>query len=120
MPTREARRRRRLIGAGVGVLAGLLLVGMLWTIAQLGNVIVQIEAQQQSNASTLQLIRDCTTDGGACYEDSERRTANVIRVLNEAGRARRDYIIAVVVCADRPGIQTVAAIKSCANREVNR
>jgi len=120
MPTREARRRRRLIGALVGVLAGALLVGMLWTIARLGDVIVGIEKQQDSNAGTLALIRDCTTDGGACYEDSERRTRNVIEVLNQAGNARRDYIIAVVICADRPGIQTVASIKACANREAQR
>lgn len=88
--------------AGAGAILLLLIVG----IAQLRQLAV-------SNAETLHTIKDCTTEGGKCYSDSRKGTADAIQVLNE-------FTTYVVACADRDGVQSAARIRACAIKEARK
>lgn len=117
MTDRNARRRRAIGTAIAYGSTGVVLALVLWLLVSVNALAGSIREQQKGNARSIELIEDCTTKGGECYEDGARRTANVIQVLNEAGDQRRDFIIAVVICADLPGTQTVASIRACADRK---
>lgn len=88
-------------------IAGLLVLVILvrtWGLTQ------SVRESQKSNTRTLDLIESCTTVGGDCYEDSQQRTADVVRLLN--GYQRRVVTLAAA-CADRADTQTAAQIRRC-------
>jgi hypothetical protein len=103
---RSSRRKRALAYAVVYAGAGSLLMLLILGIAQMRSLAV-------GNAETLRTIKDCTTEGGECYEDSRKGTGEVIRVLN-------DFTTYVVACADRDGVQSVARIKACAIKKARK
>jgi hypothetical protein len=51
-------------------------------------------------------IEDCTTPGRPCFDESQKRLAEVIVSIN-------DYATYAAACADRPRQQTVEEIQTC-------
>lgn len=111
MPDRE--RRRQLVGLLLGGSVAVLVALLAWLLVSVNKIAADGRETQQGNASTLQLIEDCTTKGGGCYEESERRTGNVIAVLNE-------FTTYVIACADKPGTQDAQAIRVCATDQLRK
>ena len=62
------------------------------------------------NRSNGQVIRDCTTPGGECFERSAKRQAAVI---GEPPAPINDVVILAAACADRVGVDTEAEIRAC-------
>lgn len=58
-----------------------LLAVVVLMVAGLGMLGFQNRQLNDGNAEILQSIRDCTTDGGGCYEESENRTGQFIAQL---------------------------------------
>jgi hypothetical protein len=62
-------------------------------------------------------IADCTTPGGECYQEGQKRTGEAIQILYEQGIAREKITRTVVrlaaACADKPGSQTAQEILLC-------
>lgn len=85
--------------AGAGAIVVLLVV-----------MLIQLRHLAEKNEGSLQLIKDCTTSGGECYERGRKNTADVVEILNE-------FTVYVIACADRAGVQTVEEIRECALRE---
>jgi hypothetical protein len=75
--------------------------------------LAQLRQLAADNARTLEVIEDCTTEGGTCYSESRRGTAEAIQVLNE-------FTTYVVACADRDGEQSAARIRACAIKEARK
>ena len=73
-------------------------------------MLIQLRSLAEQNKGSLQLIEDCTTAGGECYERGRKNTAGVVEILNE-------FEVYVIACADRAGVQTVEEIRECALRE---
>lgn len=60
----------------------------------------------ERNTDVLDTVRSCTTPGRECFEDSRRRTAQVVSDINRVS-------LLAAACADRPRQQTVEQIQSC-------
>lgn len=91
-----------IVYAGAGAVLLLLIVG-----------VAQLRQLAADNARSIALIESCTTEGGKCYDDSRKGTADVIRVLNE-------FTTYVVACADQPGPQNAARIRACATEKMRK
>lgn len=67
--------------------------------------------------ATRAALLDCTTPGGQCYQEGQKRTAEAIRQLveaNEAGEVTtREIVILAADCADNPGVDTADEIEAC-------
>lgn len=94
--------RRLSVFAGIVAFMTLLILDVLATNA--GN-----QARQR--------IADCTTPGGVCFEEAQKRTAEAVRVLVEQGRQREQDTQLIVrlaaACADQPGSQSAEQIRVC-------
>ena len=75
-----------------------------------------------SAISTRQALLDCTTPQGKCYEESQKRTAEVVQDLITAGRngeiATRLIVVLAVGCANTLEETTVEAIQRCVDRQL--
>lgn len=111
MPTHG--RRRRIAGIVAGIAVGLLLVGTLYAVSTIADLTKEVRVAQTRNTETINLIRSCTTVGGKCYDDQERRTGSLIDVVNS-------FTANAIACADRPGTQSVARIRACALRKAQQ
>jgi hypothetical protein len=72
------RQRRRAAGFLVGLACGVLGVLLIAIIVRTFTVTDDIRAAQRDNSSAVAAIRDCTTEGGRCFEENARRTAAVV------------------------------------------
>lgn len=78
--THEAKRQ---IGwTFVGLLTGIVIVISLTLLARTWSLTDSIRDSQQSNASTLTLIKDCTEPGGNCYKRNQKASGQAIDVIN--------------------------------------
>lgn len=87
-----------------------------FTIATLGKVQTLTEQNVELNklsVSNGDLIVDCTTPGGGCYERSRAETGKVVLNLNQVTKA-------AVICADQPGVITASAMESCITTEIKK
>jgi hypothetical protein len=88
--------RTPLAGAIAGVAAGVAIVLVLAYFAASAR-------QQDANAQTLQLIKDCTIEpAGKCAELQRKQSKAFARMIALAN-----------VCTDKPGHQTVAQVERC-------
>lgn len=71
--------------------------------------------------ATRAALLDCTTPGGECYKEGQRRTAEAIRQLveaNEAGeQTTREIVILAADCADNEGVDTADEIEACVEQQ---
>lgn len=74
---REARNRRDRLHLVLLVVVAVMVAGL----ATLG---IQNRQLNDGNAEILRSIRDCTTEGGGCYEEGNQRTGQVIQQLVSA------------------------------------
>jgi hypothetical protein len=116
----RAERMKRVLIVAIAFLVTIALVLIVWLIAevrstqQTGSPTLRAIAEQQddieraANASSSlnDAALDCLTPGGKCYRESRRRSAETI-----ASVAEITYYAAV--CADRPGSQSLRAIRIC-------
>lgn len=97
---------------GAGILAVLLISSVLVSAVKSSEI---REVQRTNTLSltnserTLDLIEDCTTPGGECYQRSQERTASVV---GDIGRLSA-YAAA---CADKKGVQGRGEIYNCVLR----
>jgi hypothetical protein len=68
-----------------------------------------IRQTQHDNAEALRLIRSCTTPGEKCFNESQKRTADVVTDLNRVA-------VYAASCADRRGVQGEDEIYACVVR----
>lgn len=64
----------------------------------------------QINRANGQRLIDCTTPKHPCYEQSQRRQAQVI---GDPPAPINTVIVLAAACADKPGAQTQADIRAC-------
>lgn len=102
------------------VLVAVLLVTQWRTVAlirstqQTGSPVLQAIGKQnddiqrgtEASVSTNEQILDCLTPGGECFERSRTNSSNTVASINEVTAY-------AAVCADRPGVQSLAAIRLC-------
>lgn len=92
------RRRDRLVVALLALVA--LLVASLVMLALVNR------RTNTQNRQIIQQIGDCTTAGGTCYEDGQRRTGDAIAELVRAQ-------LLVEACAQVPANDTAAELERC-------
>ena len=95
---------------GIGLLAVFMIASMtLLVITSLQGTIVRNQ------------LLDCTTPGNPCYDDGQKRTAEAIAQLINAGHLdeveTRRIIILALACDARPGIDTPDEIQRCVDEE---
>lgn len=98
----EANRVRRRDNTVTLVLAAvivLLLAGAL-------TLTVQNAKIARQNREISRQVADCTTAGGRCYQEGQRRTGEAV-----ADIARMQVL--VEVCGSQPGVDTVAEVQRC-------
>jgi predicted PurR-regulated permease PerM len=92
------------------VLVLLLSVGLIVVIATAAVVGADntrvIRQTQRDNAELLTLIRSCTTPGQKCFNESQKRTADVVADLNRVA-------VYAASCADKRGVQGEDEIYAC-------
>lgn len=113
-------RYRPIIGAVLMALAGALAVAVIWAVfatrttqldrAKSGDVTLRAAVAAEKGTN---LLVDCLTVGGKCFERQQAQTADVLGVL-------RRYIVLASACADKPGEQTADEIESCVERRLAR
>lgn len=92
------------------------LVTTYFTILTLTKVQTLTEQNVELNklsVSNGELIVDCTTPGGGCYERSRQATGQAVLSLNQVTKA-------AVICADRPGVITTSEMESCITIEIKK
>lgn len=100
--------------------------GVLYGVAGLGAVIVLAgilaiyslahairDTQTGPSKSALQILLDCTTSTGKCYQHNVKNQANALADLHQ-------FTIYAVACGDRPGTQTINQIQNCAVRRLEQ
>lgn len=97
-------------GAVAGFAAMLAVLLVLVMLVRTWGLAESVRGSQQSNTRTLELIESCTTVGGECYQRSQKRTADVVGLLNNY---QRRIVTLAAACADRPRAQTVEQIRQC-------
>jgi hypothetical protein len=91
-------------------LAGLV-ISLIYAIVQTYTLADAIREQQKTNVGTNERIVDCTTPGGKCYQQGQKRTgAAVADILKGATYA--------IACADKRGVQTEAEIQACVLKRI--
>lgn len=87
----------------------MLIMFVLWMTIMMGFIAwTTYEAEQQRDR-----LIDCTTPGGRCFEDSQKRTADAVGNLNE-------ITVFAAACADKAGVNTVAQIQACVLDELEK
>lgn len=68
------------------------------------------------------LLVDCTTEGGECYEEGQKRTAEFLEQVFQQGIDReqitRKIVIIASACADRPEVNTIQEVERCVERRL--
>lgn len=98
---RRAERMRRIALSAVALYCMLTL-----TLVTYGSVIGTMDRN---------LIIDCTTPGGDCYQQSQGRTGEAVSGINLYTKA---VVIIAAACADRPGVNTERQIEKCVNEKL--
>lgn len=123
MTSETTHRGRELTAAIVYVMLTAVAVGVIVVVVQTYSLLNTVRESQQTNTSTIQAaksaaweaergtdrIEDCTTPGRKCYEQSQKRTADVVTDLNRVA-------VFAAACADKPGVQGEDEIYSCVIR----
>ena len=68
-----------------------------------------------------QIILDCTVPEGECFQESQKRTAEVIDAISKQTiegavplhATTRTIVYLAAACADTPGVQTASQIEKC-------
>jgi hypothetical protein len=102
--TRRRTRALRTLFVATAVLAVIAML-LLVTVTAVGNRQVLDQAVENGDR-----VRDCTTPGGECFEQAARRQAEVI---GDPPAPINDVVILAAACADRPGVDTAAEIRTC-------
>ena len=106
-------RSRRAAYTFVWVLTILFILGVVDVGVSTYRTTRSIKEQQAATERIAHAILDCTTPGGECYSDGQKRTAQaVIDIAKVSAYAN--------ACADAPGEQTDAEVLACVmNRLAN-
>ena len=94
---------QRLLGAAALLLGVLMILFILWDI--------------EDGRKRGEVLLDCTTPGGECFEAGQTRTARAVQniidesLLQEA--ATRRVVVLAAYCAAQPGVETVEQIERC-------
>lgn len=128
-PSTSPRMRKVLHTIG-GAATGLLIVGVLFLLVQTSSLSTAIRVTQLDNAErnettkeaaeqaklaaeqaarTAFRIEDCTTPGGQCFEQSQKRTGQAVAGINQGTLA---VIVAALSCQD-DGIVGQKALARC-------
>lgn len=88
------------------------LVALMLTVILLLDIFnTYVETQKRNR------LMDCTTPGGQCFAESQRRTAQAIKQIIDENVfeevATRRVVVLAAQCANRAGVQTVDQIESC-------
>jgi hypothetical protein len=71
---------------------------------------------------TRSALLDCTEPSGECAQEGQKRTADVIQQLIEAGRlgdvATQRIVVLAAACADKEGVNTIPEIERCVNDQL--
>lgn len=102
-------RQRGLRGAVVGLLAGAVVIGLVFLIVQTYGLASSIREGQKVNLRTNALIASCVTPEGKCFKDGEERTGRAVENIGLLS-------IYAAACADTPGVQGAPAIEACVRR----
>lgn len=117
MTTPAIRARRRAGYALVGLTLGILVVLVLLLLIRTWTLVDATRQTQKSNTSTVELIQDCTTPGGECYQRGESRTAAAVGDIGVLSV----YAAACAATEDEAGLSTdefAARIEHCVKRLV--
>ena len=99
--------KRTVLWMFTGLCAGLAIVLMFYIVTGIYGLATTIRNSQQSNTSTVNLIRDCTQPTGKCYQRSQAQTGDAIAVINRVS-------IYAAACADRAGNRgNITRIQTC-------
>lgn len=82
------------------VIVGILLAGM-----------ARLEAITLGTRTNSQILIDCTSPTGKCYQASEKRTGSAIGTINQVS-------IYAAYCSKIPSNTTVKEIETCINKEL--
>ena len=88
-------RYRPLLGAIAGLLFGIVVVGVIVTTLQTRGLVGAIRETQKNNTSTFDLLVDCTSPGGDCFEAGQKRTGEAVGGINQS---TADVIVAALSC----------------------
>jgi predicted metalloprotease len=100
------RTARPVLGAVVGVLAAVLVVGMVYLGVSTYTLVNAMRETQQTNSKTYDKVLDCTDPEGECYREGQERTKQVVADIGKVSA----YAAA---CADLPGRQTEVEVYQC-------
>lgn len=95
---------RPAVGAGIGLLIGIVVVGMVVLIVQTYGIALNIKDTQAR-------VISCTDPAGECAQRGEAATGAAVASISEAS-------IIAAACADRPRSQTVADVERCVRAEL--
>jgi hypothetical protein len=103
------RRHNRRVTALMAIVA-LLVGGLVWLSVSNRRLGVANAGLNRQNAQIIEQIRSCTTVGGACYEEGQRRTGDV------AGNLVRAEIYIQLCLRDHPDSDE-AQIEACVQKQ---
>lgn len=110
-PDRPRSRRRTqvawwtMVSAILAFLASGLIANLYMLDLLRGSQIVMRETQLDGRRNG-EIIRDCTQQGGECFERNQQNTARLVISLN-------DNVRYAAACADKPGVQGEEEIEEC-------
>lgn len=82
----------------------ILVVGMAY-------IVFQIRSSQLNNRKVTELIADCTTPGGKCYEEGQSSTNKAVTSISQV-------VIATKICSLDPKNNTIDALTVCVRKAV--
>jgi hypothetical protein len=66
------------------------------------------------------ILLDCTTAGGKCYEEQNKRSLEFIKsIIDEEGDTQRIVVLAAY-CAKVPGNDTATSVEKCVNERLKK
>jgi hypothetical protein len=94
----------------------LLTILVLWMIAVPGFLTWNaIEGSRSRN-----LLLDCTTAGGKCYAEQNKRSLEFIKqIIDEEGDTQKIVVLAAY-CAKVPGNDTAESVEKCVNERLKK
>lgn len=102
----------------VGVMVASLILLFVYSLKQTAETVATIrEAQKvnfaarEANDRVLAKIRSCTTPGEKCFQESQRRTAQVVADINQV-------TVLAAVCAANAPQPTVPIIEECIREQL--
>lgn len=103
-------RRRQAVLFMLGALIALLAMSTFYSIQRTAYLAETIRQNQKAGRQVLDRVNDCTTPGRKCFDQGQRRTANVVGDIN------RVTIYAASCGAQYPG--EVAQVEACVRRQM--